>query len=76
MRMGHLVRVVDCSGVSGCGEHLAEVALFRDGKVALHWTTSTPSTALYENLEDLIRVHGHSGCTYIQWDDGLEPSRS
>lgn len=76
MRMGHLVRLVDCSGVSGCGDNIAEVAMFRDGEVALHWLTKTPCTAVFRSVADLLAVHGHQGCTYIQWDDGQEPERS
>lgn len=67
MRIGHLQRDVDCSGVSGTG-YVAELALFSDGSVALHWLGAHPSTIVYANLEDLIHVHGHGGATKVVWD--------
>jgi hypothetical protein len=67
MRIGHLQREVDCSGVSGTGR-VAELALFSDGSVALHWMSEHPSTTFYANLEDAIHVHGHGGCTQVVWD--------
>ena len=67
MRIGHLQREVDWSGVSGTGR-VAELALFSDGCVALHWMSAHPSTTLYASLEDVIHVHGHGGATQVVWD--------
>lgn len=67
MRIGHLERIVDCSGVSGCGR-VAEIVRFSDGSIAAHWLGSHPCTSVWKNLEDLLFVHGHSGATEVVWD--------
>jgi len=67
MRIGHLERDRDCSGISGCGR-VAEVALFSDGSVAVHWLGNHPSTTVYLDLEAVIHVHGHGGATRVVWD--------
>lgn len=67
MRIGHLQREMDVSGVSGTGR-VAELALFSDGCVALHWMSEHPSTTLYASLEDAILIHGHDGSTQVVWD--------
>jgi hypothetical protein len=74
MRIGHLQRDVDCSGVSGCGR-VAEVAVFSDGWAVLHWPGAHPSMNMYPSLEDLIAVHGHGGATRVVWDiDEIDPN--
>ena len=74
MRIGHLQRDKDCSGVSGCGR-VAEVALFSDGSVAVHWLSKHRSTTVYQCMEAVIQVHGHNGSTRIVWDvDEIHPS--
>lgn len=59
-----LVRDIDVSGVSGSGR-VAEGFVFADGTVALRWLTESPSTALYNSLEDLQNIHGHNGLTRV-----------
>jgi hypothetical protein len=74
MRVGHLERDVDCSGVSGTGR-VAELVRFSDGSVAIHWMSEHPCTTVYNNLEDLIYVHGHGGATRVVWDvQEIEPN--
>lgn len=67
MRIGHFQRDLDCSGISGCGR-VAELALFSDGHVAVHWVSDHPSTTVYDTLADAIFVHGHGGATRVVWD--------
>jgi hypothetical protein len=72
MRMGHLQRDVDPSHVSGCGV-IAEIVMFTDGQVVLHWVSEIPSTAIYPSLEQMLAIHSHGACTHVEWDDGQEP---
>lgn len=67
MRIGHLQRNVDCSGVSGCGR-VAELAQFSDGSIALHWLGGHACTTVYKSVEDVIAIHGHEGATNVVWD--------
>jgi hypothetical protein len=66
MRPFHLVREVDVSGVSGTGI-VAEGVEFTDGRVALRWLTATPSTALWDSIDQARAVHGHGGHTTVRW---------
>lgn len=63
-----LERHEDPTGTSGVGI-VAEGVLFSDGSVALRWHSGTPSTILYESIDDLLEVHGHQGRTSITWKD-------
>lgn len=63
-----LNRLEDVSGVSGTGI-VAEGTLWTDGSVAVRWVTETPCTAIWDNLEALMAVHGHGGCTVVEWID-------
>lgn len=64
----YLMRIEDESGVSGTGK-VAEGAIFTDGTCALRWLTGTSSTAIYESLEHVERIHGHGGKTKIVHED-------
>lgn len=67
MRLFHLVRNEDESGVSGTGT-VAEGVQFTDGACALRWLTFITSTAFYNSVEDLIAIHGHGGGrTLVEW---------
>jgi hypothetical protein len=66
MRGFRLVRRRDVSGVSGTGV-VAEGVLFDSGKVVLSWCSEIPSVTVYDSLEHLELVHGHSGATVIRW---------
>lgn len=59
-----LVRYFDGSGQSGTGR-VAEVARFQDGTVAMRWLSATPSTVLYDDIDHVARIHGHSGATEL-----------
>lgn len=66
-RTFQLRRDEDETGVSGTGI-VAEGVIFSDDTVALRWLTSKASTGLYDNLIDLIAIHGHSGKTQVVFD--------
>jgi hypothetical protein len=67
MRTFKMIRIEDESGVSGTG-HVAQGVEFDNGKCALAWLTAVSSVALYDNIEDLEKIHGHDGKTIIEWD--------
>lgn len=68
MRRFHFHRVEDESGVSGVGI-IAEGVVFTDGTVALRWITKFKSTAIYNNMDECEKIHGHNGKTKIIWKD-------
>lgn len=63
-----LVRVEDESGVSGIGE-VAYGVMFDDRTAALHWNTTTSSTTVYKDIDDVVFIHGHEGKTQLEWID-------
>jgi hypothetical protein len=68
MRMFSLVRHEDETGVSGTGI-VAQGVRFASGKCAMCWLTDTSSVAVYDSMEDLIKIHGHNGKTEVMWHD-------
>lgn len=68
MRRFELVRHADPSGVSGTGV-VASGVQFTDSTVVLRWICSRPATSVWDNIDDLISVHGHGGKTIIRWLD-------
>lgn len=54
------------TGVSGTGI-IAEGVEFSDGKCVLRFLTKNRSIAIYDNLADLVAIHGHCGSTEIVW---------
>lgn len=71
MRSFKLIRIKDVSGVSGTGT-VAEGAQFHDGKIAMSWFGQFHTIELSDNIEDIIKIHGHDGATIIKWDDVSE----
>lgn len=69
LRTFKLVRNEDESGVSGTGE-VAEGVEFKNGKCVMCWDTDTSSIAVYENVTDLVNIHGHQGKTVVKFSDG------
>jgi hypothetical protein len=69
-----LHRHIDVSGVSGTGV-IAEGVQFTDGSVALRWPSATPCTAVFDGVDQVQAVHGHSGSTQIRWLDPVSPDR-
>lgn len=71
-RLFQLVRHVDVTGVSGTGI-VAEGVEFGDGSVAVRWAGEFPTTTVWDAIESVIAVHGHSGSTEVRWlDPGQE----
>lgn len=66
-----LVRHVDVSGVSGTGI-VAEGIEWTDKTVTLHWLGDRPSTTVWNSIDDVEAIHGHSGLTELQFIDGRE----
>ena len=64
MRLFHLMRTEDESGVSGTGR-VAEGVLFSNGWVALCWLSQRASVAFYASMADVEAIHGHDGKTAI-----------
>jgi hypothetical protein len=62
VRVGHILRHEDETGVSGTGV-VAEWIEYSDGEVAVHWLSHTPSTNLYRNIKQVEAIHGHGGRT-------------
>lgn len=67
LRTFYLYRERDETGVSGTGR-VAEGVELTNGLCVLHWLTSIASIAIYDNIEDLKKIHGHHGSTRIEWD--------
>src|SRR5579859_5469229 len=65
MRRFYLVRHEDSDPdkISGTG------VIFEDGMVAMRWKTRWKSTAIYDNIKDLLAIHGHSGKTELKFID-------
>jgi len=68
MRRFQLHRDHDVTGVSGTGL-VAEGAAFSDGGAVVRWLTGTRSTVVWENVEDVNKIHGHGGATRMVWVD-------
>lgn len=69
MRLFKLVRTEDFSGVSGTGE-VAMGVEFDNGQCVMCWDTNTSSIAIYNNVRDLVTIHGHEGRTKVVFEDG------
>ena len=68
MRRFLLIRKEDLSGVSGTGE-VAEGAVFSNGLTVIRWLREPYALNIYQNLKDMIQVHGHEGRTQIFFID-------
>ena len=70
IRVGHIMRHEDESGVSGIGR-VAEWIEYSDGEVVVHWLSHTPSTNHYRNMKQVEGIHGHDGKTemVVDWEE-------
>lgn len=66
MRLFHLIRDEDVSGVSGTGI-VAEGVEFHDGQCVISWFGRLHSVAVYPSIDGIIEVHGHDGRTVVEW---------
>ncbi len=64
IRVFHIVRDEDESGVSGTGL-VAEACEFSDGTVIVRWRGDQPSTNIYNNFKQVENIHGHGGKTHL-----------
>jgi hypothetical protein len=67
MRLFWLNRRVDKSGVSGTGI-IAEGVVLSDGTAVLRWLKGHKSTAIYDNVQQLVAIHGHQHATLVTFD--------
>lgn len=73
----HLRRFVlqrdrDDTGVSGTGV-VAEGVVLTDGRVVLRWLGERSSIVMWDDLSNVMAVHGHSGATRLRWLDTPDP---
>lgn len=71
-RVFSLVRYDDVSDVSGTGI-VAQGMQARDGTIAMRWCVPTlPATwNLFDTIEDVLLLNGHSGRTVVKWADDV-----
>lgn len=58
-----LNRLEDLSGISGTGI-VAEGVEFSNGKISIMWN-NTASWGLFDNMQQMLSVHGHNGKTEV-----------
>lgn len=63
-----LIRVDDETGVSGTGR-VATGVRWPDGTATMRWLSDTPTTTVYNCIEDVSTIHSHSGSTVVKWID-------
>ncbi len=70
MRRFYLQRGEDISGMSGLGK-IAEGIEWGNGRVAIIWLSSSPSTGQYDSITALETIHTHNGQhdTKVVWID-------
>ena len=68
MRRFVLYRKKDPTGISGTGI-ITEGVEFLSGKCVLSWLTKYTSVATYDDIETLMKIHGHDGLTILNWID-------
>lgn len=75
IRIFHLHRIEDASGVSGTGI-VAEGVIFSNTKVVLSWLTIHKSMTTFDSLAEMEAIHGHEGKTKIVWDDEMPAKKA
>lgn len=50
---------------------MAEGVQFSSGRCVVSWRTSAASIGIYDDIDRVIAVHGHSGDTELVWIDPL-----
>jgi len=63
-----IYRTEDEGQVSGTGI-VAEGVQFSSGRCVIAWLSETPSVAAYDNITDILKIHGHGGKTVVRWID-------
>ncbi len=67
IRVGIINRHEDVHGVSGDGDHKADVFECSDGTCIVRWLGKDGSTNVYAGVKNVTNVHGHGGKTDIEW---------
>jgi hypothetical protein len=67
LRIFHLVRRDDPTGISGTG-CVAEGVVFSSGWVAMTWLSDMPTMTFYASVAQLEAIHGHHGTTSVEFD--------
>lgn len=67
IRVGIINRHEDVHGISGDGDHKAEVVEFSDGSVVVRWLGKDAMTNVAAGVKNVTNVHGHAGKTEIEW---------
>lgn len=70
----YLKRKVDVSGTSGTGI-VARGVILPSGNCVLEWLTFHSSIAIYKNIEDVEKIHGHDGATEVILGDPPVPKK-
>jgi len=73
LKLFHLYRIEDLSGVSGTGP-VVEGVVFTNGWCALRWMSRRSTVCFYQSIEDVRNIHGHGGKTELILHD-FEPLR-
>jgi len=64
-----LIRLEDETGISGTGA-VAEGAILDHGACVMTWANSE-SIATYQNISELLKIHGHGGRTLLAPKEGI-----
>jgi len=67
-RRFHLLRIEDIHQNSGTGV-CAEGVEFSNGKCVMTWLTPISTVTVFENVLNIVSLHGHGHCTLLIWDD-------
>ncbi len=67
IRVGIINRHEDVHGISGDGDHKADVFECSDGTCIVRWLGKDGSTNVYAGVKNVTNVHGHGGKTEIEW---------
>lgn len=73
VRIGRINRHEDVHGVSGTGNHIADVFEASDGTAIVRWLGKDGSTNVYSGIKNVENVHSHGGKTDIEWIWTQEP---
>jgi hypothetical protein len=73
VRVFHLLRDEDPSGVSGVGR-VAVGVVFPSGKVVLEWLGSHNTFGIYDDLSLVEHIHGHEGKTRLVFTRDVMPT--
>lgn len=73
MKLFHLYRREDITGVSGTGP-VVEGVEFTNGWCAIRWISNKSTLCFYQSLDDVKVIHGHGGRTELVVHD-FEPAQ-